>query len=115
MVRLLLFSGWRRCLGLFLVCLVASVQASASECDTSGRKVTCVVRDSTGYVLEIHRFKNDQKSGAWEKFNYDGQVVERIIYRRGQRVWTLYFKDDELIKSINKKGKVKTFSGCGCT
>jgi antitoxin component YwqK of YwqJK toxin-antitoxin module len=77
--------------------------------------VTCVVRDSTGYVLEIQRFKNGQKSGAWEKFNYNGQVVERNVYRRGQRVWTLYFKDDELIKSINKNGKVKTFSGCGCT
>ncbi|MBO6517752.1 MAG: hypothetical protein JJ975_14500 [Bacteroidia bacterium] len=88
--------------------------ASEDECDTSGRKVQCVIRDSTGYVLEIHRYKDGMKWGSWEKFNYNGELIEKNYYRRGERVWTFYYRDEELIKSINKNGKVKTFKGCGC-
>lgn len=86
-----------------------------TECDTTGRKVLCAVKDSAGYVLEIHRYKDGLKSGSWEKYNYNGQLIEKNYYKKGERKWTFFYRDEEIIKSINKKGKVKTFKGCGCT
>lgn len=118
MVRVLLFSC-RRSLRYILVCVVAlSTQQGYSQqtsCDTSGRKVTCAVRDSAGYVVEVHRYKDGLKSGSWERFNYNGQLIEKNFFKKGERVWTFFYRDEELIKSINKKGKVKKFKGCGCT
>jgi hypothetical protein len=118
MVRILLFfSGFGRrnvFLGLILgVTCVAYGQTQ--DCDTSGKKVTCAIRDSTGYVVEVHRYKDGLKSGNWEKFNYNGQLIEKNFYKKGVRTWTFFYRDDEVIKSINKKGKVRKFKGCGCT
>ena len=118
MVYVLLFSC-RRSLRYILVCLVvAGAQLGYSQhttCDTSGRKVTCALRDSSGYVVEIHNYKDGLKWGSWERYNYNGELIEKNFYKKGERIWTFIYRDEELIKSINKKGKVKKFKGCGCT
>ena len=118
MVRILLLHCWCGCRYLlFLIGFIvffSNVQAQTSECDTTKNKVMCAIMDSTGYVLEIHRFKDGEKSGSWERFNYNGELIEKNYYKKGIRVWTFFYRDGEVIKSINKKGKVKTFRGCGC-
>ena len=74
----------------------------------------CILVDSSDYVWEIHRYKNDMKWGAWKYFNGNHQMVQQILYRKGKRIWTYEYRDGEVIKSINKKGKVRKFKGCGC-
>ncbi len=118
MVRiLLLFSRFGFGCLLFGLSFGFSTHAFAQhkDCDTSGRKVTCSIKDSLGYVLEIHRYKDGLKWGSWERYNYNGQLIEKNYYKRGERKWTFFYRNEELIKSINKKGKVKKFKGCGCT
>jgi hypothetical protein len=102
------------CLGAGLSVLLTAFGQS-ENCDSTEQKVVCTVRDSTGYVLEIHRYKNGLKWGSWERFNSKGQVVEKNYFRKDVRIWTFFYRDEEVIKSINKKGKVKKFKGCGCT
>ncbi len=118
MVRILLFCGRlsSRCI-LFgvILCTFQFGFSQTTECDTTGRKVMCAIKDSSGFVLEIHRYKDGMKWGSWERYNYNGQLIEKNYYKRGERVWTFFYRDEELIKSINKKGKVKKFKGCGCT
>ncbi len=120
MVRILLLSSRFSFRYLFfgVVLWLTTVSPSfgqSTECDTLGRKVTCAIKDSSGYVVEIHRYKDGMKWGSWERFNYNGQLVEKKYYKKGERKWTFFYRDEELIKSINKKGKVKKFKGCGCT
>ncbi|MBI1307971.1 MAG: hypothetical protein GC181_15310 [Bacteroidetes bacterium] len=105
-------------ISLFLYSPSASAQEDenkyVSECDTNGRSVLCAFKDSTGYVWEIHKFKGGDKSGKWQYFNRKGEVIEERFYRRNKLIWTYYYRDGQVIRSINKKGKIKNFKGCGC-
>lgn len=116
MVCNLLFRRWCCCFILLVSIICASsLNATAHDCDTSKNKVTCYVKDSTGYILEIHRFKNGLKSGDWETFNNQGELIKRLYYKKDQLKWTFFYKDGEIIKSIDPRGRIREFSGCGCT
>lgn len=94
----------------------AFAEKHVTSCDTSGKKVVCTVKDSTGFVIEIHRFKDGVKSGNWEIYNKKGELIEREYYKNGEKRWTFYFRNENLIKSVNNKtGKIRTYSGCGCS
>ena len=115
MVRILLFYRRYLSLGLFL-CLGLTGLSQSVSCDTTknGIKVLCSVKDSNGFVTEIRRYRDGQKHGNWDKFNKKGELVTRNTYKKGKRVWTFNYRDEEVIQSINKKGKIRNFKGCGC-
>ena len=87
------------------------------ECDTStsGKKVTCLEKDSTGYILAIRKYKNNQKHGTWQVFEKEGWIKERYVYKNDRLKWQLFYREGKLVRSINKNGKIKNFKGCGCT
>jgi len=74
----------------------------------------CIVIDSNQYVWEIHRYKSGLKWGAWKYYNGNREMTQQILYRKGKRIWTYTYRKGEVIESINKKGRVKKFKGCGC-
>ena len=116
-----MFFRWGHSLALLTFCILvgsgsAFAENTVTTCDTTGKKVVCTVSDSTGYVIEIHRFKNGEKSGSWEIFNKKGELIEREYYKNGIKKWTFFYRNDELIKSINNTtGKIRNYSGCGCS
>ncbi|MFT4521825.1 MAG: antitoxin component YwqK of YwqJK toxin-antitoxin module [Bacteroidia bacterium] len=76
--------------------------------------MVCYGKNDFGEVLEIQRFRNGKKSGTWIYNDKNNKILKKERYRKGSLQGTFYYRDGEIIKHVNKKGKVKKFKGCGC-
>ncbi len=80
------------------------------SCDSSSK-----IRDSTGLVIKLEKYKNGLACGTWLYYNKNGSVIKKEKYKRGLLRYTLLLNEKgQLLESIDRKGKHRMYKPCNC-
>jgi antitoxin component YwqK of YwqJK toxin-antitoxin module len=90
-------------------------ESQAQTCDSlSATKVECRAYYSGKKLRHVIHYRNGLRHGTWVFLHEDGNYDKRIKYRKGARIWELHYRDGNVIRSIDRKGREKERKNCGC-
>jgi hypothetical protein len=73
------------------------------------------VMHANGRIAETGHYKNGLKHRIWQYYNANGVRVKREKWLDGTLIWQVFYNErGRTIRTIDKYGNVKEFSGCGC-
>lgn len=87
----------------------------AQTCDSlSASKVECRSYYSGKKLRHVIHYRNGLRHGTWVFLLEDGNYDRRIKYRKGERIWELHYRNGQVFRSIDRKGREKERKNCGC-
>lgn len=123
LVRRVLLDHWhgRHFLGVILLiftCILTDTAAGAVQaesCDSSARgRVRCAEWYDNGELKIVKKYRNGKRHGTWSYYS-EGEILDhRTKYKRGKLIFTFYYKDDKVYKTIDKNGNVRYKNSCDC-
>jgi hypothetical protein len=70
---------------------------------------------ANGKIAETGHYKNGLKHRIWHYYNEYGVRIKREKWLDGALIWQVFYNEKgRTIRTIDKHGNVKEFSGCGC-
>lgn len=96
------------------VALLANLQKPVYATDTP-KTGTYITKHSNGKVAQKGYLKNGEKHRLWMFYDEKGIVIKKEKWKNGTLQWQVFYNErGRIIKTVDKNGKEKEFSGCGC-
>lgn len=74
----------------------------------------CAEWYESGELHIVKNYKNGIRHGIWSYYLPGGSIEKRVKYKRGKILYQLYYEEDKVYKTIDKKGKVRYKKKCDC-
>lgn len=99
-------------IALFLLCgTVATAQNYNTDSTVNGRYYEL---DDSRTVRVKGYFKDTLRHRVWREYDAQGIITRKIKYRRGRVIWVNIYRNGILYQTIDRKGRIRTRSNCGC-
>ena len=59
-------------------------------------------------------YKNTKRHQIWTWYMDDGTVDKKIKYKKGRRIWTIYYEKNKVWLKIDRFGKRRIIRQCRC-
>jgi len=59
-------------------------------------------------------YKLGQKEGTWYELDENGNMLKKEKFKQNISQWQIFYEKGKVIRTIDKKGKIKERSKCGC-
>ncbi len=111
------FRNFGKVLTLILFTLAGALHATPQQhtATDTPKTGTYITKHSNGKIAEKGYLKNGEKHRIWSFYNQNGAITQKEKWKNGKLQWQVFYNErGRIIKTIDKNGKEKELSGCGC-
>lgn len=99
----------------YLSLIISSfVFALAVSAQTGPPNGLYIERHSNGKPKVKGHYKLGQKEGIWYELDENGNMFKKEKFKQNISQWQIFYEKGKVIRTIDKKGKIKERSKCGC-